>query len=85
MKNILSYEDYLTEEEKIKGGLADSRPDSDFDSEQLAKGIKVEYEHTNDKEIAKEIAKDHLAEDPDYYIKLATIDPHHESNITTTD
>ena len=37
---------------------------------ELQKGIKIEMEHTNDKEMAKEIAMDHLWEDPNYYIKL---------------
>lgn len=48
----------------------DSRPDSDYDSEQLKKGIAVEKEHTDNKEVAKIIAKDHLDEFPDYYIEL---------------
>lgn len=33
-------------------------------------GVKVESEHTNDKSIADEIARDHLNEKPDYYKKL---------------
>jgi hypothetical protein len=37
---------------------------------QFNMGIKVEMEHTNDKEMAKEIALDHLWEDPFYYSKL---------------
>jgi len=37
---------------------------------QLNKGIKVEMEHTDDKTKAKEIALDHLFEDPNYYDKL---------------
>lgn len=37
---------------------------------QLKKGIDVEMEHTNDPEMSKEIAKDHLWEDPEYYDKL---------------
>ena len=41
---------------------------------QLEKGIKVEMEHTTSKDIAKEIAMDHLWEDPKYYDKLATIE-----------
>lgn len=40
---------------------------------QLKKGIKVEMEHTDNKKIAKEIAMDHLTEDPNYYNKLAKI------------
>lgn len=41
---------------------------------QLDKGIKVEMEHTNIKAKAKEIAMDHLDEDPKYYDKLAKIE-----------
>jgi hypothetical protein len=56
--------------EELRGGKADNRPDSDFDAEQLKNGIKQELEHTNNKKLAKEIAKDHLSEDPKYYSKL---------------
>jgi hypothetical protein len=38
---------------------------------QLAKGIRVEKEHTNDLAMAREIALDHLDEFPDYYDKLS--------------
>lgn len=41
---------------------------------QLNKGIKVEREHTKDKNTAKEIALDHLMEDPKYYDKLKKIE-----------
>lgn len=41
---------------------------------QLKKGIKVEMEHTNDESKAKEIAMDHLSEDPEYYSKLQKIE-----------
>lgn len=58
-------------EEQIPGGLASDKPDSDFDPDQLEKGIKVEMEHTNNRTVAKEIAKDHLVEDPHYYTMLA--------------
>lgn len=56
----------------LPGGKADNEPNSDFNKEQLNKGIKVEMgEHTDDREIASEIAKDHLTEMPDdYYDKL---------------
>ena len=43
-------------------------------AKQLDKGIKVELEHTNDKSVAREIALDHLAEDPKYYDKLASVE-----------
>lgn len=39
-------------------------------AQQLDKGIKVELEHTTHRKVAREIALDHLAEDPDYYTKL---------------
>ena len=56
--------------DKIKGGLADKRADKYFNPKQLNIGIKVEMEHTKNKKIAKEIAKDHLAEFPNYYTEL---------------
>lgn len=40
----------------------------------LNKGIEVELEHTDDKDIAEEIAIDHLWEDPDYYEKLKDVE-----------
>lgn len=58
---------------QLPGGRGDYRPDSAFDPQELARGIKVELEHTRDREIAKEIAKDHLIEDPSYYLKLHAI------------
>lgn len=41
--------------------------------DQLSKGINVELEHTKDKKVAREIALDHLGEDPNYYTKLSKI------------
>jgi len=38
------------------------------------KGIKHEMEHTNDKRVAEEIAKDHLYERPDYYTILEKVE-----------
>jgi rubrerythrin len=53
-------------------GLADKEKiaPSDVDPAELAKGIKVEMEHTKDKALAKQIALDHLTEMKDYYTKL---------------
>jgi hypothetical protein len=41
---------------------------------QLRKGAAVEKEHTDNINIAKKIAKDHLWEDPNYYTKLAKME-----------
>ena len=41
--------------------------------DQLVKGVNVELEHTNDEKVAREIALDHLSEDPEYYTKLASV------------
>lgn len=41
---------------------------------QLKMGVKIEMEHTNDKDIAIEIAMDHLFEDPNYYTKLSRME-----------
>ena len=60
--------------DKIPGGLADNKKPSDFVKRKLEEGIKVEMEHTSDKAIAREIAMDHITEDPNYYKKLKTIE-----------
>ena len=57
-------------EDQVPGGLADKRKPSDFDPAALTKGHKVEMEHTTDPLLAREIAMDHLTEDPNYYDKL---------------
>ena len=55
---------------KLPGGVGDNTPSDKIDPAQLSIGVQVEMEHTNDPEIAKEIAMDHLTEDPEYYTKL---------------
>lgn len=44
--------------------------EKDVDPKELARGIEVEMEHTTDKETAKRIALDHLAEIKTYYTRL---------------
>ena len=63
--------------DQLPGGIADKFKPEDFDPKSLKQGQKVEMEHTHDKLTALEIAMDHLAEDPEYYEKLKTIEPHH--------
>lgn len=64
----MSYKDHLP------GGLADDKKPQDFDPKQLAKGIKVEMEHVNDRNLAQEIAMDHLMEDSKYYDHLVEME-----------
>ena len=66
--------------DKIKGGLADNKSLQDIADKHkvtlsviesaLADGIVVEMEHTDNKDTATEIAKDHLFEDAEYYSKF---------------
>ena len=65
----MKFKEYI-KEDKIKGGLADKKKPEDFDQKELKMGIKIEMEHTNDAEKAKEIAMDHLTEIPTYYTHL---------------
>jgi hypothetical protein len=70
----------LESKERIPGGLASNKSLHDIADKhgvslshinaQLSKGVKVEMEHTDDKKVAREIAKDHLMEDPNYYDEL---------------
>ena len=70
--------------EFFKGGIANGMSAQDLADHHnlplqdielaLTAGQKVEMEHTNDKDKAYEIAKDHIYEDPKYYEKLAKIE-----------
>jgi hypothetical protein len=70
-------------ESLLKGGLSDHMSVLDIANkhkvstaqirEQISKGMLVEREHTDDPDIARKIARDHLVEDPLYYDKLATL------------
>jgi hypothetical protein len=70
--------------DKIPGGLAKGMSLSDIAKHhkvplkslkaKLEQGIKTELEHTTDTSIAREIAMDHLFEDPNYYVKLKKIE-----------
>jgi len=75
---------FAFEGEEIPGGLSKGMTLRDIADKhevsfeelknQAEKGVKVEMEHTSDINVAYEIAKDHLFEDPKYYDKLATIE-----------
>lgn len=71
--------DYLRKAEAIPGGLASGKSPSDFDPKALAQGMKVEREHSDDPRIQREVAMDHLAEDPLYYRKLARMEGEHRT------
>lgn len=58
----------LKKKDLMPGGKGDDKPDSAFDKEQLEAGAKLEAEeHGLDPARAREIAKDHLSENPNYY------------------
>lgn len=61
-------------EEKLKGGRASKEVRENatelFDPLEISVGIKVEMEHTDSIEAAREIALDHLTENKDYYTRL---------------
>lgn len=58
----------------LSGGKADGRRPEEFDAKALAEGEKHEREHTQNPALAREIAMDHLAEDPRYYQKLRKVE-----------
>jgi len=63
--------------DKLKGGKGDDKTVEDLAKkhdvseqqicDEIKAGIKVEKEHTDDSELAREIVMDHLDEYPDYY------------------
>ena len=82
----------MKEKEYIPGGSAEGmdaqsladkhRVPLDYIEEQLGKGTEVEYEHSPDANIAREIAKDHLFESPMYYEYLHEMEEKMESNLS---
>ena len=67
----MKYKDfYLNEDNQLTGGVGDATAPSNVNPAQLALGVQIEMEHTNNEKVATEIALDHLSEDPEYYTKL---------------
>ena len=60
----------------LPGGRGDRLDPNTVSPSELAEGTRVEMEHTVDPAIAREIALDHLAEDPAYYTHLRAIERH---------
>ena len=56
--------------DSLPGGVADDAVADYTDVKELSIGVQIEMEHTNDPDIATEIALDHIRETPDYYSKL---------------
>jgi len=79
LQDHMKYKQGFTEE-NLEGGISDGKTLQDIAKKhkvdlsvlekELGKGIKTEMEHTDNKSKAKEIAMDHLFEDPEYYTKL---------------
>lgn len=67
----------------LEGGKGDNLPDREISADSLAEGAKHEHEHTRNDQIAKEIAKDHLSEDPQYYEKIKEIEKSAASAVMT--
>lgn len=57
----------------LSGGVSEGK-NFKIDPEELKMGIKIELEHTKNHQLAKEIAQDHLYEDPKYYTKLKKVE-----------
>ena len=81
-QSILGAEDFSLEDgknrtlESFYAGVLDmsdeqlDRMSAEYDPRELEMGEQVEMEHTDSKTEAREIAKEHLDEHPDYYTKL---------------
>ncbi len=59
----------------------DNRSDDQYNPEQLKIGVDIEKEHTDQVDLAKSIAKDHLDEIPDYYTRLVKMEKEAENKI----
>lgn len=73
-RNTISRGELKAAAGRLHGGAADNVADTHFDTKTLERGADHEREHTDDGQIAKEIAKDHLSEDPAYYDKQEALE-----------
>ena len=69
--------DWLKELKAFKDGFCEAGraadkgfTEKDADPKELAMGVKIEMEHTTNKDISKKISLDHLSEISDYYQRL---------------
>ena len=69
-----SLNEAATKKQKLKGGKGDKLTPDQVNYYEFKKGWKHELEHTDDIDKAKEIALDHLSEDPMYYTRLDMIE-----------
>jgi hypothetical protein len=69
---ITNFTDFGNREwkDRLHGGKADDKRPEDFDSDDIAIGTAIEMEHTNNPDIATEIALDHEKENDFYYDEL---------------
>ena len=84
----------LFEGNTIKGGKADKMTAKDIADKfklpvskinaQITKGVKIEIEHTDNKQRATEIAMDHISEFPDYYDRLEKMEKAAEKDLEKT-
>lgn len=83
----------MKKDDKIKGGKADrlsikdiaEKHDVSIESikDQIDMGKGIEMEHVNDKDLAEEIAMDHLEEMPDYYTRLKKMEKEAKKELST--
>lgn len=69
--------------QNLVGGVGDKVTPDMVDPVALALGTQIEMEHTSDVNVAREIATDHLTEDPQYYTKLVKAGLSHEFGPST--
>jgi len=69
LRHIIANAAKKTAADLLPGGAADNMPDSKFPKKELAIGVADEREHTDNDQIANEIAKDYLQEDAADYEK----------------
>ena len=72
--NLITAINKSAAKDALPGGSADNMPDSKFNKKKLRHAQKHEMEHTVNPAIAKEVAKDHMLEDENYYKKIEKIE-----------
>lgn len=82
LKTLATKEDI---ESAYKLLLGKSKKNPGISLSQIKRGTIHELEHTTDRKIAKQIAMDHLKEDPKYYTHLAKMEKQYKKNVMSAD
>lgn len=85
LKTLVTKEDIASAYKMLAGKSSGRKKNPGISLSQIRRGTIHELEHTTDRKIARQIALDHLKEDPKYYTHLAKMEKQYKKNVMSAD